>query len=168
MNKLITASNLSEELLDTLNAMNALITTLAKRAQMSDRDVQTIRFQSSAAHKRLAAKIAQDQANRQAYEEDKQAMAAWALDARYMYANATEWAKAAAIEWQCIVERAGSEHGRAHGLVYREPSQAELLKALDEYGKWVNATAPKSAGHRARALRVLPHIKKKLAALLVA
>lgn len=168
MNKQITIADLSEEILDALNAQSAVISLLAQRLGLSDSDMKTVRYQSSAAFQRLKAKVAKDKANREAYEEDREQMNAWALDARYMFADAKEWAKAADVEWLVIVERNGSEHGQPHGLIYREPTQAELLKALDAYGKWVNSENPQYAGHRARSQKVLPHIKKKLAALLSA
>lgn len=168
MNKQITIADLNEELIDTLNGMNALITALVQRAGIPEQDVKVISFQASAGYQRAKAKMEQEKANRESYKEDLEAMAAWALDAHYMFADAKEWAKAADIEWMVIVDRNGSEHGRAHTLRYKEPTQAELLKALDAYGKWVNSTNPQYAGHRARAQKVLPHIKKKLAALLVA
>lgn len=166
--KQIKIEDLSEEMLDVLNAQAAVISLLAKRLGLTDSDLKAARYQSSAGFKRLQAKVQKDADNRQAFKEDQEAMAAWALDAKYMYANADEWKKAADVEWLVIVERNGSEHGQPHGLRYREPSQAELLKALAEYGKWVNSENPQYAGHRARSRKVLPNVKKKLAALLVA
>ena len=168
MKNKVTITDLSETLIDHLNAQQAIITELAKRTHITEQEMETIRHQSSAEYKRKMAIAAKRIADLTAYKEDQGQMAAWVESARFLFTNATEWAKAADAEWLVIVDRNASEHDRPHSFSYREPTQAELLEALKHYQQWEHTTNPHYANHRAQALKVLPVIKKKLAALLVA
>ena len=159
MNK-ITIADLSEELLDVINGQRAVINKLAELAGLSSGQVRVLQ--------RAKAAEAKAKANREAYEEDHQQMAAWVYATRFDFTNAKEWNKAAATEWLVICERNGSEHGRDHTYKYHEPTQDELMEALKDLEGWSRATEEHNKGRREHAQRTLPKVKAKLAALLTA
>lgn len=167
MNK-ITIADLSEELQDVINGHTALIDELAKRAGLSEEEVQTIELDVSQRYLRAKEAADKAKANRKAYQEDIRQMQAWVNSTRFDFNNAKEWGKAAATEWLVICERNGSEHGRDHSFKYHEPTQDELLEALKDLERWSRATEEHNKGRREHAQRTLPKVKAKLAALLTA
>lgn len=167
MNK-ITLADLSEELQDVINGHTALIDELAKRAGLSEEEVQTIELDVSQRYLRAKEAADKAKANRKAYQEDIRQMQAWVNSTRFDFNNAKEWGKAAATEWLVICERNGSEHGRDHSFKYHEPTQDELLEALKDLERWSRATEEHNKGRREHAQRTLPKVKAKLAALLTA
>lgn len=167
MNK-ITIADLSEELLDVINGQRAVINKLAELAGLSSGQVRVLQMEASQRHQRAKAAEAKAKANREAYEEDHQQMAAWVYATRFDFTNAKEWNKAAATEWLVICERNGSEHGRDHTYKYHEPTQDELLEALKDLERWSRATEEHNKDRREHAQRTLPKVKAKLAALLTA
>lgn len=167
MNK-ITIADLCEELQDVINGHTALIDELAKRAGLSEEEVQTIELDVSQRYLRAKEAADKAKANRKAYQEDIRQMQAWVNSTRFDFNNAKEWGKAAATEWLVICERNGSEHGRDHSFKYHEPTQDELLEALKDLERWSRATEEHNKGRREHAQRTLPKVKAKLAALLTA
>lgn len=167
MNK-ITIADLSEELQDVINGHTALIDELAKRAGLSEEEVQTIELDVSQRYLRAKEAADKAKANRIAYQEDIRQMQAWVNSTRFDFSNAKEWGKAAATEWLVICERNGSEHGRDHTFKYHEPTQDELLEALKDLERWSRANEEHNKGRREHAERTLPKVKAKLAALLTA
>ncbi|MFG0873458.1 hypothetical protein ACF8QD_07145 [Aeromonas media] len=163
--KKITRDDLSQDLIDHLNAQQALINALAARVALSDKEMQAIKYGASDAGQRAKAKAAEDAAHTAQYEKDVPHMKQWAHIHRFTFENAKDWEAAAATVWASIQDSNGSEHGRPHSLRYVEPTQAELMEALVEKEKQCNV---KDAVRRDAALKSLPVIKKKLAALLVA
>jgi len=167
MNK-ITIADLSEELQDVINGHTALIDELAKRAGLSEEEVQTIELDVSQRYLRAKEAADKAKANRKAYQEDTRQMSSWVNSTRFDFNNAKEWNKAAATEWLVICERNGSEHGRDHTFKYHEPTQDELLDALKDLERWSRATEKHNKGRREHAERTLPKVKAKLAAMLTA
>lgn len=164
----ITIAHLSEELLDVLNGMNAVISTLAEKAGLSSSQVRMIQMEASQKVQRAKVKAEKVKADREAYNEDSHQMASWVHATRFDFDTPEDWAKAAAIEWECICERNGSEHGRGHEYSFKAPTQDELLEALQEFQQWSRATEPHNAPRRAHAIATLPKVKQKLAVLLAA
>ena len=167
MNK-ITIADLCEELQDVINGHTALIDELAKRAGLSEEEVQTIELDVSQRYLRAKEAADKAKADRKAYQEDIRQMQAWVNSTRFDFNNAKEWGKAAATEWLVICERNGSEHGLDHAYKYHEPTQDELLEALKDLERWSRATEEHNKDRREHAQRTLPKVKAKLAALLTA
>lgn len=168
MNK-ITIADLSEELQDVINGHTALIDELAKRAGLSEEEVQTIELDVSQRYLRAKEAADKAKANRIAYQEDiRQMQALGPTLPASTSAMRRSGGKAAATEWLVICERNGSEHGRDHTFKYHEPTQDELLEALKDLERWSRANEEHNKGRREHAERTLPKVKAKLAALLTA
>ncbi|NDO83176.1 hypothetical protein CJP72_21105 [Citrobacter sp. NCU1] len=166
--KLITRADLSEDLIDYLNGMQATIKRLAEIAHVPPAELQLIRMESTAQHQRVKAEQARIRENRKQFEEDVAEMRAWNTYARFVYENEAGWAKGAAMEWETITGRNGSEHGQSYIGSYKEPTKKELLAAMADWERWENSENPQYVSHRTKARAVLPVIRKKLAAILTA
>lgn len=168
MNKQIKPTDLSEELLDRLNGMSAVMDLLASHVGLSSGQVKLAFMEASQRSQKAKAAAIKEQENRDAYKEDLHTMKAWQHSTRFDFDTEAEWKIASDAEWLCICDRNGSEHDRPHLLQYIQPTQGDLLAALQEFQQWSNTTEERYSARRNHAIATLPKVKKKLAVLLSA